>query len=88
MKIKVATPAQQHMTIAMAKALPVNNNPTREELKDPMAICKAPINAEALPAPFSIGRNATVAMLGKIRPWQASIKNKRKINEYMFNKSK
>jgi hypothetical protein len=84
----VAVPAHKHITIAVANAVPLNKRPTIDELNDPKAICMAPIKADALPAFFSIGARATVAIFGKIRPWHANMENNKNMSEYIFNISK
>lgn len=62
------------MIAAIRNAVRLKNKPTNAEAIAPQPICKAPVKAHALPAPFEKGAIASAAELGKVKPWQFKIK--------------
>src|SRR5690348_15774969 len=73
---------QAAMIATMGTAVLLKNKPTSAEATAPQPICNAPINAEAIPAPFVNGAIANAAELGNVNPWQLRNKKIRKIVEY------
>jgi hypothetical protein len=63
------------ITPVMGKALWRVNKPTMADANSPTPICRAPINAEALPACLVNGAMDKADELGKLKLWQPRYTN-------------
>src|SRR5690349_18513955 len=75
---------QAAIMAVMGRAVLLKNSPTSAEARAPQPIWKAPISAEALPAPLVKGAMASAAELGKVNPWQLRNKKMSDVVLYRF----
>jgi len=80
--------AQPAITPVMGKLVPLLNTLTSAAASEARPICKAPNNAEALPASFEKGAKESAEELGKLNPWQQRNKKMSEIELYKVSQLK